>query len=136
MVEPPTMLEVPTSCMVSPRDLAAEERRREREAWPHAKVDALDSHEQSVDKKRGACLGALHRRVVKLPKETDESVSDAVVYVMLPRLFLRQVVENNDLLSLSKLMVKATCMEWSMRFLPTNKSIDSRCDAAVIRSRC
>ena len=57
----------------------------------------------------------------KLAKVTDESASDVVVYGMVRRLFLRQVVESNAHLSLSKPMVKAEYMEWSMRLVPTNK---------------
>ena len=58
---------------------------------------------------------------MKLAKETDESASDVVVYGMVRRLVLRQVVESNALLSLSKPMREAANVEWSMRLVPTNK---------------
>ena len=42
---------------------------------------------------------AMTSAMVILPKETDESGSDAVVYGMVRRLFLRQVVQSSALLS-------------------------------------
>ena len=58
MVEPPTMLAVPTGCVVRPGDLAAEERRRE-------------GH---------FCGGRTDVSNVEVVREIDESASDVVVY--------------------------------------------------------
>ena len=62
MVEPPPMLAVPTSCVVRPEDLEAEERRRE-------------GH---------FCGGRTDVSNVEVVREIDESASDAVVCGMFP----------------------------------------------------
>ena len=66
MVEPPTMLAVPTGCVVRPGDLAAEERRRE-------------GH---------FCGGRTDVNNVEVVRENDESASDVVVHCVISRVSL------------------------------------------------
>ena len=58
-------------------------------------------------------------------------------------LSLRQSVESNALLSLSLptdgdfvFQREGWFMDWSMRLFPHEQGVDSRCDAAMIRSHC